>query len=129
MKKLLLILGICFISLTSCDKMKDAKEVVTEFYNNQKTKDFNKSLPLLSKSTIEMYSEEDIIGEFSRVIDVMGNLKSYKFVGFEIKTKDNKEYIKLNYSCEYENGKSTETFELIKEDNTYKINYWKWSKE
>mgnify|MGYP001011294340 CR=1 FL=1 len=130
MKKLLFIcLGICIISLTSCDKMKDAKNVVTEFYNNQKSKDFNKSISLLSKSTIEMYSEEDIVNEFSRVLEVMGNLKSYKFVGFEMKTNDGKEYIKLNYTSEYENGKCTETFEMIKENDAYKINYWKWTKE
>jgi hypothetical protein len=109
--------------------MKDAKQVVNEFYNNQKNKDFNKSISLLSKSTIEMYSEDDIIGEFSRVIDAMGNLKSSKFVGFEIKTNNGKEYVKLNYKAEYENGNCTETFELIKEDEVYKINYWKWTKD
>jgi len=125
-KMLVIILSISVLSLFSCNEVKDAKNVANEFYTFCQNKEFEKTLTLVSESTYEYATKEQIVSELQTVQDVMGALKSYKSTSFEIKTANGKTLTYLIYEVVYENGTTTENLQLVKEDDGYKVFFYKW---
>ncbi|NUY80569.1 hypothetical protein HUK80_06660 [Flavobacterium sp. MAH-1] len=124
---LLILLSACQFNSTYSNREEDkaeAEAVVEDFYAALRTKDYEKTVPFLSESFLEVSNKADLFQFYAKNDEVLGEIENYTLRDWKsnvvMGTNPRSEYL-LVYDVKRPNYDSEEIFTLTKIDDKVQI--------
>lgn len=121
--KLFIFIGLIALSI-SCGKQSNAHKFTDKFFECRKAKDYDCIKNLLSNNFLQQTPIDTFIFQLKQIDKNFGRVINYKSTNFEQKTVDKNVYYIFDYQVDFQNIKSIDKIVLIKENDSYKVDYY-----